>query len=262
MPPKGGDVIGGAGVAFERLGDAKRHDRRRQVVVPRAGVGVQLLVGQRVILAQVQARRGAEKGDAVDLAAGGGDVFIEPPAQPAEEIQLPLARVVVVGRIGAAKRIIAGAVEHGACQIDAIGVAAKIGGVKVDRVGQHRKAPFLAVKGQHFPQVAMFAKRVEQVFRVEAVVKPCARRRGGDEGVDGLGQGVGAVHRPREAVHLRGQILWQHQRLGGIDDEALKPRPQVMAQGAFHLDQILDKHDGHRPFGKGLPPGREKCALR
>src|SRR5690554_835995 len=105
VPAEGVDIEGRSRIGLERLGGAERTDRRRQVVMPWAGVGVVFLIVEGVIGAQFQPRFGAEQGDAVDLAARSGDMFLVTPAQPAEEIQLPLARVVVPGGIVAGQRV-------------------------------------------------------------------------------------------------------------------------------------------------------------
>src|SRR6056297_398440 len=87
VPVEALDIEGRAGVALERLGGAERHDGGREVVVPRAGIGVVFFVRKGVIVAQAQALFGAEQRDTVDLAPGGGGVFLVAPAQPAEEIE-------------------------------------------------------------------------------------------------------------------------------------------------------------------------------
>ncbi len=69
----------------QRLCRAERTDGGRDVVVPGTGVGVVFVVVEGEIRPQRQPRLRPEQRDAVDLAAGRGDVFLEPPAQPAEE---------------------------------------------------------------------------------------------------------------------------------------------------------------------------------
>ena len=115
------DLEGGAGVALQRLGSAKGTDRSGEIVVPGAGVGIVFLFVERVIGAQLQPFPGAEQGDAVDLAAGVGDVFLVPPADAAEEIQLPLARITGIWVL-APLRVIAGAIKAGVLDRNCVGV--------------------------------------------------------------------------------------------------------------------------------------------
>ena len=84
--------------------------------MPWAGIGIVFFVVEGVIGPQLQPRHGAEQRDAVDLAPGFGDMFLEPPAQAAKEIQLPFAGMVVIGRVWPAQRVVAGPVEKGLVQ--------------------------------------------------------------------------------------------------------------------------------------------------
>ncbi len=111
VPLECGDVIAAAGIALQRLGRAERADRRRDVVMPFAGVGVVFLVVERVVAAQLQPRFGAKQRNTVDLAAVRRHMFLEPPAQPTKEIKLPFLGVPLPGRILARQRVIARAVQ-------------------------------------------------------------------------------------------------------------------------------------------------------
>ena len=75
--------------------------------MPCAGIGVVFFVRKRVILAQFQARCGAEYRDAINLAPCGGDMLFIAPVQTTIEIKLPFFQVAVVCRVGARKRVIA-----------------------------------------------------------------------------------------------------------------------------------------------------------
>ena len=116
VPFEAGDTIPAARVGLERLGRAERTDRRRDIVVPRAGVGVVFFIREGVIVPHPQAGLGAEQRDTVDLAPRGGHMFLEPPTQSAKEIKLPFLGVVVRRAVRPRQRVIAGPVQKGVVQ--------------------------------------------------------------------------------------------------------------------------------------------------
>ena len=111
VPAERVDIESRSGIALERLGRAKRNDRRRQVVVPGTGEGIVLLVRECVIGPQPYLLGCPKNRDPVDAAALFGDMFFVPPAQAAEEIKLPFLGMVVVVRIRAGQRVIPGFVH-------------------------------------------------------------------------------------------------------------------------------------------------------
>jgi hypothetical protein len=191
------------------------------------------------------------------LRRASGHVFLEPPAQTAVEIQLPFARVVVVGGIGPAQRVIPRPVQQRALQRHRIGMLRKVGCIKVDHIGQHRLAPFLGVKGQHLADVARFAKGVEQVFGVVAVVEPAAR---GclDHPVHGGGHRALAMHVVVYPVDARIQRGINGDLGRGQQQDRAKARVQMVAQGAVHLDRVLGHDDRHRARRQRSAPSRQK----
>ena len=98
-------------------------------MVPRAGAGVVLFITEGEIGALGQAGFGAEQRGAVDLAAVGRDMLFKPPAQATEEIQLAVFGVVLVQRIGAAKRVIPGPVKVGAVERYGVGEGVQVIGI-------------------------------------------------------------------------------------------------------------------------------------
>jgi hypothetical protein len=97
-----------------------------------------------------------EQRDAIDAAARRGDVFLEPPSQPAEEIQLACAKIIILVLSGL--RVIAGLVQVGVLQADGGGMSAQIAGIKVDELGQQTVAPLFHRKGKHFTNDARLAE--------------------------------------------------------------------------------------------------------
>jgi len=117
-------------------------------------------------------------------------MFFITPAQAAEEVQLTLSWVVVVGGVRTGQRIISRFVQMGIFEADSGGMGVQIAGIEVDHIAQHRVAPFFGVKCQHLGHGAAFAERVEQILRVVAVIEPRSRRRL-DQGIDRHCQHVG-----------------------------------------------------------------------
>ena len=216
--------------------------------MPGAGVGVVFLVIEGVVGAQVKPRPGAKQRDAVDAAAFPWHMLLIPPAQPAEEIELPLLRRAGL-RVGAGKGVVAAPVQMRAVAVDGIRVAGEVVAVDVDDIGQHRVAPFLGVEGQHLADGAVVAEGEEEVFGVIAVIEPCAGG-GRDDRVDGGGQGaggVGVVAHPMGAVlHLIGR----GDAVGQEHDHRAKAQIGVMADGRGDLGHVLDKDQGNRPLGQ------------
>ena len=69
-------------------------------MVPGAGIGVHLFDRERVVLAQLQPLDRLEERRPVDAPLGLGHMFLEPPAQTAEEVELPVEHVVIGGAAG------------------------------------------------------------------------------------------------------------------------------------------------------------------
>ena len=210
-----------------------------------------------MIFAQFQPRLGTEQGDPVDLAAWGRDMFLIAPAQAAEEIKLPLARVIIIGRVRPGQRVIAGFVQMGILDADRIRIEVKITGIEVDDIAQHRVAPLFCMKGQHLGHCAAFAERVEQVFCVVAVEKPCPRR-GFDQAVDGRCEYVGRQCVCIYPVQQWGQIVRQIKGCGHKDKHSGKARVQMMTQGRCNLDLVLDEDQGDGTIGQNLAAARQK----
>ena len=101
-------------------------------------------------------------------------MFLEPPAQAAVEVQLPVLWLPFVRGVLAGQRVIARPVKPGVVHRDRVRMDAKVTGVKVDDIGQHRFAAFLGVEGQKLTHAARLAEGEEQVFGVVAVVNPGA----------------------------------------------------------------------------------------
>ena len=80
MPAEIGDVVTRARIGPQRLGHAERTDRRRQRMVPRAGIGVHLFVAECVIVIKPHTGQGLKQGDAVDRALWLGDMLFKAPA--------------------------------------------------------------------------------------------------------------------------------------------------------------------------------------
>ena len=261
MPAEGIYVEHRACIDAQGFGGAERGDGGGDVVVPGTGEGVVFLIRKGEVGAQFQIGFGAEQRDAVDLAAGRRDMLFKPPAQAAEEIKLAFARVVVIGRVGAAQRVIARAVEMGVFQRNRIGKAGQIVGIKVDDIAEHGVAAFIAVEGQHFADVARLAEWVEQVFGVVAVVDPGAGG-GLDQAVDGADHGAVGMGVKGDAVNARAKrgrygdaVMGQHHDMG-------KPGVQIVLQGGVNLNRVLGHHQGDRAHGKVEGGGREEVVER
>ena len=224
-------------------------------MVPGAAVGVVFLVGECVIVAQPQPLFGTENGHAVNLAARLGDVFLEPPPQPAIEIQLSLARVVVF--INAGQSIIAGAVQMRVFQRNGLRVIAQIACVQIDDIAEHRVAPFFGVEGQHFAHCAMFAEGIEQIFGVVAVIDPLARC----GVVDGVDCKLSGIVLAEIMINLHDLVCQDRGCLiggGGQQDHFGKAQGKVVADRAVNLDHILGQDHGNRPLGEGFGGCLEK----
>ncbi len=225
--------------------------------MPGAGIGVQLVLVQGKVRRHAQARLGAKDRDAVDPAPRPGHVFLEPPAQTAEEIHLPLFRGPVLRGVLAGQRVIARPVQPGIVQRHRVRPGSQVAGIKVDDIGQHGGTAFLGVKGQHLADPARFAKRKEQVFGVVAGMNPGACdavhhqvQRGGQRR---LGEHVVGHH-----LHPIGQVRRDLQPVGRQQDHIAKPQFQMMRQGAVDLDRVLGCDDGQGAGGKRRGLGIQK----
>lgn len=120
MPFEGVDLERGPGVAFQRLGRAERTDRRRQIVMPWAGIGVVFRIGEQMVGQELQPRLVAKNRDTINPAARHRNMFFEPPAQPAKEIKLAIK--VVVSTVLSGQRVISRLVHMGVFDADRVGV--------------------------------------------------------------------------------------------------------------------------------------------
>ena len=152
--------------------------------MPRAGVGIEFFVAKRVIRFQPQPRFRPEQANAVDAAFARGHMFLKPPAQPTKKVKLTVERL-ACGRVCAGQRVIAGLIKIRMIQRDGTRAGCEIASVEVDHIGQHGLAAFFAMEPQHLFDRARLTERVEQVFRVEAVVEPLLGC-GGDQAVHGI----------------------------------------------------------------------------
>jgi hypothetical protein len=97
-----------------------------------------------------------EQRDAIDAAARHGCVFLEPPSQTVEEIQLAFAKIIIL--VVSGLRVIAGLLQVGVLQADGGGMSAQIAGIKVDDLGQQTVAPLFHRKDKHFTNDARLAE--------------------------------------------------------------------------------------------------------
>ena len=126
MPPKGVDLEPAGRVNAQGFGSAKRRRSRSQIMMPRAGISVQLVVRPSVIGQESNVRPAADQRNPINPAAGVVDMFLEPPTQPAVEIQLPFFRAILsVPR----QSIIARLVQQCLFQTDRVVMLAQISGV-------------------------------------------------------------------------------------------------------------------------------------
>ena len=218
-------------------------------MVPRAGVGVVFGVVESVIGAKFETLLGFEQRHAVDAAAACWNMFFEPPTQAAKEIKLAVQ--IVVPFILACQCVVAGFVEMGVFEADRVGVVPQVARIEIDHIGHDRVAPFSGMPRDQFRHVAVFAKRVEQVFSVIAVIHPNAWR-GLDHSVDGGLEHFVCVGVMCDADNLFFQIGGNIDLIGDKCDDRFEPCHQVMAQGRVDLDPVLDKDHRDRPFGEGF----------
>ena len=171
------------------------------------------------------------------------------------------ARLVVVGGVGSAQGVIAGAVETGLIQRHHIGEKVQVGGVKVDDIAEHGIAALFGLKRQHRADIAGLAEWVEPVFAIGAVIWPDPRR-GLDQPVDrrdhrGLCHGVKA-----DAVDFGGKVSGNCDAVSGQKQHLRKTGVKVMAQGGRDLDRSFGQDQGERALGQGLPAVVQKVVER
>ena len=114
--------------------------------MPKAGVRVVFGLIEHIVGVQLQAQFRFKQTYSVDFTLCVWHVLIKPPAKPAKKIQLSLFGKIVIFGVNPGLCVIPAAVDLCSLCSNCVWMLAQIGGIQIDRVGEHRGALFLSVE--------------------------------------------------------------------------------------------------------------------